>query len=85
MVLCNAMLYLITKLQNLKAIHNLTLHQRNNFALYLITKLQNLKAIHNMMRGTTIFTIVVSNYKITKSESYSQRRCVHSVRRRRCI
>ena len=40
--------------------------------LYLITKLQNLKAIHNMSNTQTTTGRVVSNYKITKSESYSQ-------------
>ena len=41
--------------------------------LYLITKLQNLKAIHNIILESSIEETVVSNYKITKSESYSQR------------
>ncbi len=40
--------------------------------LYLITKLQNLKAIHNACLVDVNFGNVVSNYKITKSESYSQ-------------
>ena len=40
--------------------------------LYLITKLQNLKAIHNCLVDVDFCDIVVSNYKITKSESYSQ-------------
>ena len=40
--------------------------------LYLITKLQNLKAIHNSQLVQPEIIIVVSNYKITKSESYSQ-------------
>ena len=40
--------------------------------LYLITKLQNLKAIHNKVTDISKEDIVVSNYKITKSESYSQ-------------
>ena len=40
--------------------------------LYLITKLQNLKAIHNICNHLLIPIGVVSNYKITKSESYSQ-------------
>ena len=40
--------------------------------LYLITKLQNLKAIHNCTVGVVNLDGVVSNYKITKSESYSQ-------------
>ena len=42
--------------------------------LYLITKLQNLKAIHNYSLRSPARSPVVSNYKITKSESYSQRR-----------
>ena len=41
--------------------------------LYLITKLQNLKAIHNETSQVFASMCVVSNYKITKSESYSQR------------
>ena len=40
-------LCLITKLQNLKAIHNAAAKNQNGFKLCLITKLQNLKAIHN--------------------------------------
>ena len=40
--------------------------------LYLITKLQNLKAIHNLYQFLKEKPKVVSNYKITKSESYSQ-------------
>ena len=40
--------------------------------LYLITKLQNLKAIHNLSACVNICSDVVSNYKIIKSESYSQ-------------
>ena len=54
-------------------------------SLYLITKLQNLKAIHNSQTTGECQERVVSNYKITKSESYSQqsplthlRRCVVS-------
>ena len=41
-------LYLITKLQNLKAIHNKEVFVQRERVLYLITKLQNLKAIHNI-------------------------------------
>ena len=40
--------------------------------LCLITKLQNLKAIHNISSYKCCRYLVVSNYKITKSESYSQ-------------
>ena len=71
------MLYLITKLQNLKAIHNFLYMTKYQFLLYLITKLQNLKAIHNVLRCETRCGFVVSNYKITKSESYSQRNLSH--------
>ena len=46
--------------------------QRQREALYLITKLQNLKAIHNQGSIGLLSSAVVSNYKITKSESYSQ-------------
>ena len=65
-------LYLITKLQNLKAIHNSSRGTPLTHVLYLITKLQNLKAIHNGACVAMIRPTVVSNYKITKSESYSQ-------------
>ena len=53
--------------------------------LYLITKLQNLKAIHNNVAGILKVQGVVSNYKITKSESYSQHKRRYCVRRVRCI
>ena len=46
--------------------------QRRGLGLYLITKLQNLKAIHNEFPPGINGRFVVSNYKITKSESYSQ-------------
>ena len=65
-------LYLITKLQNLKAIHNVRPSTCKKQLLYLITKLQNLKAIHNDGKAVDTLEDVVSNYKITKSESYSQ-------------
>ena len=42
--------------------------------MYLITKLQNLKAIHNDFGTDDSTPQVVSNYKITKSESYSQQK-----------
>ena len=44
--------------------------------MYLITKLQNLKAIHNKGDKGDKGDTVVSNYKITKSESYSQQAVV---------
>ena len=53
--------------------------------LYLITKLQNLKAIHNMHTRCTTKQLVVSNYKITKSESYSQRTDPKDLRSASCI
>ena len=70
--LSRSLLYLITKLQNLKAIHNVKFRPLFFIMLYLITKLQNLKAIHNCTFRTVSMHLVVSNYKITKSESYSQ-------------
>ena len=57
-------LYLITKLQNLKAIHNTWSIFHCVSMLYLITKLQNLKAIHNKRRDEVYNKAVVSNYKI---------------------
>ena len=48
------------------------MHKANADKLYLITKLQNLKAIHNLHHFLKVKLKVVSNYKITKSESYSQ-------------
>ena len=53
--------------------------------LYLITKLQNLKAIHNVEGLRRPERPVVSNYKITKSESYSQRIPTAKIRVRCCI
>ena len=51
------MLYLITKLQNLKAIHNSLSTAGYPIRLYLITKLQNLKAIHNIECINSNFSI----------------------------
>ena len=53
--------------------------------LYLITKLQNLKAIHNYDGETWNDFEVVSNYKITKSESYSQLAVKFLISRTSCI
>ena len=78
-------LYLITKLQNLKAIHNEVLLCANSKELYLITKLQNLKAIHNGAWTAGAVDTVVSNYKITKSESYSQQRSAQNFTMEGCI
>ena len=50
----------------------MTFKVKNIAKLYLITKLQNLKAIHNILPVAARNSRVVSNYKITKSESYSQ-------------
>ena len=80
-----SLLYLITKLQNLKAIHNMTFDDNFIPKLYLITKLQNLKAIHNDAQGRRRHRAVVSNYKITKSESYSQRSPLPGRPKCRCI
>ena len=69
------MLYLITKLQNLKAIHNPALGELKWFKLYLITKLQNLKAIHNELVfdiGTRVL------YLITKLQNL---KAIHNVNR----
>ena len=79
------LLYLITKLQNLKAIHNSTFIGTKRTSLYLITKLQNLKAIHNIVSVGYDKWNVVSNYKITKSESYSQQRNDRRIHEHRCI
>ena len=79
------MLYLITKLQNLKAIHNNAPNVLLNSVLYLITKLQNLKAIHNRQGQQHLERKVVSNYKITKSESYSQPAQASGESRQSCI
>ena len=78
-------LYLITKLQNLKAIHNPLVFVDGIYKLYLITKLQNLKAIHNSFVILIISVLVVSNYKITKSESYSQHGMDYFTSCLRCI
>ena len=78
-------LYLITKLQNLKAIHNALSIVAVWNTLYLITKLQNLKAIHNNVDCGNCARHVVSNYKITKSESYSQQRVWHMQNEYSCI
>ena len=66
------MLYLITKLQNLKAIHNSTemfIHDVEVVSNYKITKSESYS---QLTRWRCCYRKVVSNYKITKSESYSQ-------------
>ena len=62
----------ITKLQNLKAIHNWTPYLCCFVQLLSITKLQNLKAIHNLHIQQLKFSFVVINHKTTKFESNSQ-------------
>ena len=62
----------ITKLQNLKAIHNLCSNLNLGAVLLSITKLQNLKAIHNTTHSALCHPSVVINHKATKFESNSQ-------------
>ena len=62
----------ITKLQNLKAIHNPYYRLRWSLWLLSITKLQNLKAIHNHKGKKRHIKGVVINHKTTKFESNSQ-------------
>ena len=62
----------ITKLQNLKAIHNSGRVVSFKPLLLSITKLQNLKAIHNSYSFYCFFYLVVINHKTTKFESNSQ-------------
>ena len=70
------MLLSITKLQNLKAIHNVIAPFTWLISLLSITKLQNLKAIHNGYNNWYIGLGVVINHKTTKFESNSQRKAV---------
>ena len=63
----------ITKLQNLKAIHNYFCTVKMIVKLLSITKLQNLKAIHNRKQFKENYQNVVINHKTTKFESNSQR------------
>ena len=65
----------ITKLQNLKAIHNEDTNGNGAVGLLSITKLQNLKAIHNVEIRQLLKIRVVINHKTTKFESNSQPRC----------
>ena len=62
----------ITKLQNLKATHNLVLINYITQRLLSITKLQNLKATHNDKAVSDFKKQVVINHKTTKFESNSQ-------------
>ena len=68
------LLYLITKLQNLKAIHNggtIDYIKSNVVSNYKITKSESYSQLASLLDCPLV---VVSNYKITKSESYSQQR-----------
>ena len=62
----------ITKLQNLKAIHNTCDWHYWGDGLLSITKLQNLKAIHNCVQRSIPMGNDVINHKTTKFESNSQ-------------
>ena len=66
-------LFPTAKLQNLKAIHNAADLRKLCGVLFPTAKLQNLKAIHNTLNWLSTSQYVVSNRKITKSESNSQR------------
>ena len=66
------MLLSITKLQNLKAIHNKCSPLPMAVLLLSIAKLQNLKAIHNGGFAIHRLVFVVINRKTTKFESNSQ-------------
>ena len=68
----NIKLLSITKLQNLKAIHNNLFFKALIAGLLSITKLQNLKAIHNSILSIRHKARVVINHKTTKFESNSQ-------------
>ena len=68
----SAMLYLITKLQNLKAIHNHKCHIIYNLKVVSNYKITKSESYSQPSSSCLRFHSVVSNYKITKSESYSQ-------------
>ena len=74
----------ITKLQNLKAIHNISALFHHAVELLSITKLQNLKAIHNPKKTNKCLNAVVINHKTTKFESNSQRFVFSVYNSRRC-
>ena len=65
---------MITKIQKLSAIHNVSSVILLFSRLFMITKIQKLSAIHNFafINNTTAF--VVYDYKDTKIVSNSQRR-----------
>ena len=62
----------MSKIQNLKAIHNITMLLPMPVKLFLMSKIQNLKAIHNRYSITMYYASVVSDVKDTKFESNSQ-------------
>ena len=62
----------ITKLQNLKAIHNAYALPSCRALVVINHKLQNLKAIHNAILSSPTNSVVVINHKATKFESNSQ-------------
>ena len=66
------MLFLMSKIQNLKAIHNCAVEIMRTDGLFLMSKIQNLKAIHNRSGGEHTRKGVVSDVKDTKFESNSQ-------------
>ena len=66
------MLFMITKIQKLSAIHNSFWSSWYSFWLFMITKIQKLSAIHNMEIVHVIKFCVVYDYKDTKIVSNSQ-------------
>ena len=74
----------ITKLQNLKAIHNGYYTSFATYWLLSITKLQNLKAIHNHTSVKVPIVRVVINHKTTKFESNSQQKCLPNAMKEGC-
>ena len=67
------MLFMITKIQKLSAIHNKHISSIDVKGLFMITKIQKLSAIHNIQSGKSISHFVVYDYKDTKIVSNSQR------------
>ncbi len=65
-------LFLMSKIQNLKAIHNKRIQIYVESVLFLMSKIQNLKAIHNDTVLVPVPAAVVSDVKDTKFESNSQ-------------
>ena len=65
-------LFMITKIQKLSAIHNLGLSPAITETLFMITKIQKLSAIHNESNNSPNNSIVVYDYKDTKIVSNSQ-------------